>query len=291
MVENEFLIPTKENPHPLLKLKGKDKHLFALKSFTITIAVTLILYTLPDYWFLEYATTKGVWTVLGVFGFHPRLFIYELGIHDLGFFDSVIYRLYDGNRTTFPAINIDGSRTSQNNFIIIRACTGMQAGSLLVGLILSTPAKWKTRLRTAYIILFILFIGNIFRIAAQIALATIFINVLHVPFTGSWGYAHDWTGRPIGFIATVAFTLYIEGSGIRILDTITIWIDEVFWFSSLIIGGKKKKVVKKRVVKKKRLPTQNSKQVANTTIKETSSDTEKTNPQKNYPEENNEDKE
>ncbi len=259
MDETEIsLIPTKEDPHPLLKLKGQEKHIFALKSFIITFLITGILYTLPDYWPLEYATTKGVWTVLGIFGFHPRMFIYELGLHDLGFFDHIIYRLYDGNRSTYPAINIDGSRTNQNNFIIIRACTGMQAGSLLVGLIVATPASWKTRLRTAYIVIFILFIGNILRIAAQIALATIFISYLKVPFTHSWSYAHDWTGRPIGFIATIAFTLYIEGAGVKILDTITIWIDEIFWLTSFIVGGRKKKVVKRKVKKKRKKTTSNT---------------------------------
>ncbi len=231
------LIPTEHDPHPLLKLKGKEKTQYAITSFLITVFLTITLYVFPDFSVLEYATTRGVYFVLYIFGYSPRMFMYELGLNELGFFDSLIYSIYDGKRSTFPSISIDG--TTQNNFIIVRACTGMQAGALLIGLIASTPAEMKTKIKTGYIVLFTLFIGNIFRIAAQIALTTLFIEVFHLDFETVWAYSHDWTGRPIGFLATIGFTLYIEKSGIRILDTITIWMDELLSIGNYFLGGNK----------------------------------------------------
>ncbi len=38
-------------------------------------------------------------------------------------------------------------------------------------------------------------------------------------------YAHDWLGRPLGFFGTIGFTVLIEIRDVKILDTITVWID------------------------------------------------------------------
>ena len=49
------------------------------------------------------------------------------------------------------------------------------------------------------------------------------VKLSKVPVLIIWG--NDWLGRPIGFFGTIAFTGLIEKRGVKILDTITVWID------------------------------------------------------------------
>jgi exosortase/archaeosortase len=101
----------------------------------------------------------------------------------------------------------------------------MQAGALLLGLIWSTPAKSHDRIRASYTVLIALFIGNVMRIAAMIAITTILIENFGLTYSDAWMYAHDWLGRPLGFFGTIGFTVLIEIRDVKILDTITVWID------------------------------------------------------------------
>ena len=235
------LIPTKENPHPLLKLKGDERKQFVKKSILITIIFTVVIYVFPSYYFLESLTTQSSYFALDIFGFHPRLFIYEDNILDLGPIDQILYHLYDSTRATYPAISIDTGFT-RSNYLIVRACTGMQAGALLVGLIWATPAKTHDRIRASYTILIALFLGNVLRIAAMIAITTIFIHDYGLAYERAWSFAHDWLGRPLGFFGTIGFTVLIEVRGVKILDTITVWIDVLMSSKivKIILGEKKK---------------------------------------------------
>ena len=227
------LIPTEDNPHPLLKLEGKERRNFAIKTVLFTVAFTTLLYILPNYYFLEEITTQSSYFVLDMFGFHPRLFIFEDNLTRLGPLDQIFYSLYDSQRATYPAISIE-TGYSRSNYLIVRACTGMQAGALLLGLIWSTPATTHNRIRASYTIMIALLIGNVLRIAAMIAMTTLFIEDFGLPYSDAWHYAHDVLGRPLGFFGTIGFTALIEVRGVKILDTITVWIDTV-------MGTKKKK--------------------------------------------------
>lgn len=221
------LIPTEDNPHPLLKLEGTERRNFAVKSLTITLLFTAILYLVPSYYGLEMITTKSSYFFLQIFGFSPRLFIFEESLNDLTAFDQFMYFLYDNQRATYPAISMDAGEFRRQNYLIVRACTGMQAGALLLGLIWSTPAKTHDRIRASYTVLIALFIGNFLRIAAMIALTTIFIENFNLDYETAWTFAHDWLGRPLGFFGTIAFTAVIEMRNVKILDTITVWIDSL----------------------------------------------------------------
>ncbi|MHA2253786.1 MAG: heimdallarchaeosortase [Candidatus Kariarchaeaceae archaeon] len=229
---SKSLIPTKDNPHPLLKLEGKERQYFVIKSITITVVMTVGLYLFPSYYGLESITTSTSYFFLDLFGFHPRLFIYEDSFSELGAFDRYLLNLYDSTRATYPAISIDTNH-SRSNYLIVRACTGMQAGALLLGLIWSTPAELHDRIKASYVILLALFIGNTLRIAAMIAITTILIENFGLDYETSWDFAHNWLGRPVGFFGTIGFTALIEMRGVKILDTITVWLDEsLSWFSS-----------------------------------------------------------
>lgn len=219
------LIPTKEHPHPLLKLQGEERRNFVMKSVTITVLMTVILYFFPPYYGIEKLTTDTAYFMLDLFGFHPRFFTYEDNIHNLPQIEVILFNLYDSTRATYPAISIDASIYRRSNYLIVRACTGMQAGALLVGLIWSTPAKLHDRIRASYVVLIALFIGNTARIAAMIALTTIFITDFKVDYTTAWHLSHDVMGRPLGFFGTIGFTVLIEKRNVKVLDTIQVWID------------------------------------------------------------------
>jgi len=226
MAFRKDLEPSEDNAHPLLKLQGKERRSFAIESFTITVLVTTLLYIFPSYYALETLTTESSFFALNIFGFRPRFFIYEDSVHDMTAFDAFLYNLYDSKRATYPAISIDtGNRRS--NYLIGRACTGMQAGSLLLGLIWSTPTSIHDRIRSSYTILIALFIGNVLRIAAMIGITTLLIEMFGLSYETSWAFAHDWLGRPLGFFGTIGFTALIENRNVKILDTITVWMDTI----------------------------------------------------------------
>ncbi|MCY3411118.1 MAG: exosortase/archaeosortase family protein [Candidatus Heimdallarchaeota archaeon] len=241
------LIPSKDNPHPLLKLQGKERQNFAIKSILVTVALTIIIYIFPGYYGLEKLTTMSSYFLLDLFGFHPRLFTYEDTLSRLGLIDRFLYNLYDSKRATYPAISIQADYFTRSNYLIIRACTGMQAGALLVGLIWATPAKTHDRIRSTYVVLLALFIGNVMRIAAMIAMTTIFMTSFELDYEQSWHLSHDIMGRPLGFIGTIGFTLLIEMRNVKILDTIQVWID---W----ILNSKPKETKKEIEVKEKSDP-------------------------------------
>ena len=220
----ESFVPTTDNPHPLLKMTGIERRNFAIKTILFTTAVTVGLYIFPSYYGLEDLTTKTSYFFLDIFGFHPRLFIYEDSLQEIGAFDNFLRGLYDSSRATYPAISLD-TNSGRSNYLIVRACTGMQAGALLLGLIWSTPAGLHDRIRASYVILIALFVGNTLRIAAMIAITTLLMNDFGLDYDTAWHYAHDVLGRPVGFFGTIGFTALIEVRGVKILDTITVWVD------------------------------------------------------------------
>lgn len=232
------LIPSKEKPHPLLDLYGQERRNFVFRSIFITTSVTLIIYVLwPNYFVLESLIAKSSVAVLDFFGFQPRIFVYEDSLQEVPPIDRFLMRLYDPTRATYPAISMD-TAYGRSNYLIVRACTGMQAGALLLGLIWSTPATLHNRIRSSFIMLISLYVGNILRIAAQIGMTLVLINYFGLDYETAWKYSHDGTGKPIGFFGTIAFTILIEVRNVRILDTITVWID-------FVTGAKPKAVVAK----------------------------------------------
>lgn len=225
IVNAEHLIPTESNAHPLLKLKGKERRNFVIQSSLITLGAIVILYLIPPYYGLEVLTTKISYFFLHLFGFNPRYFLYEDNMAKIFVIERYFYFLFDSERATYPAISIFNSGGVPNHYLIIRACTGLQAGVLLLGLIWGTPAKVDERIRASYVVLIALFVGNTLRIASMIAITTILNNDFGMPYESSWHYAHDIMGRPLGFFGTIGFTILIEGRNVRILDTISVWMD------------------------------------------------------------------
>jgi exosortase/archaeosortase family protein len=229
-VDWKGLKPTEDNRHPLLKLKGKERTNFTLVSFSITMLFIILLYVLPTLYELQIITTKVSFFFLTLFGFDPRYFMYEDQVQRLNIFEQFMYQNYDTNRATYPAIAIEKEGTVPNHYLVVKACTGMQAGALLLGLIWSTPASLNDRIRASYMMLLALFIGNALRIASMIAITTILTKDFGLGYNLSWTYSHDRMGQPLGFFGTIAFVILIEKKNVRILDTISVWMDTVWEF-------------------------------------------------------------
>ncbi len=219
------LIPTADNKHPLLKMEKDERKKFVMQSILLTVTMTVVLYIFPSYYGLEKLTTNSSYFLLDLFSFKPRVYTYEDNLNALGIVDKFLYALYDPSRATYPAISIDIGNTRRMNYLIVRACTGMQAGALLLGLIWSTPAETQDRIRASYVMLIALFVGNVARIAAMIAMTTIMVGDFKINYEDAWYLAHDVMGRPLGFFGTIGFTMLIEKRNVRILDTIQAWMD------------------------------------------------------------------
>ncbi len=211
----------------LTDLSGKEKYSYALLSFVFVVVLTLILYLVPDYYFLEKITKETVTQVLGVYQFpvEDGGFYYELDT-DKSLF-VIIYNVFvslDGHGGDTPVIrSINPSAYRQ--FAVVRACTGMQAGALLMALIIVTPATSKKKIKATIYSLIALIVGNFLRIALVIGM-TIQIQANYgASHTAAWFWAHDVLGKPIGFFGTIFFAMIIEKQGVPILNTVSLWID------------------------------------------------------------------
>jgi len=231
------------NMKTLTDLTGKRKHVYSLLSFAIVVALTLILYLVPDYYFLEEMTKETVYKVL-------ELYQFSVG-------DGIPYHEWDYDKTIFVIItnifvSLDGhggmtpvisSSTAVRQFAVVRACTGMQAGALLMALIVVTPANIEKKIKATSYTLIALFIGNLLRIAIVIGM-TITIQVAYgADYSSAWFWGHDVLGKPIGFFGTIFFAMIIERQGVPILNTVSLWIDSFLDLLSNVF--KKVKKVKK----------------------------------------------
>ncbi len=110
--------------------------------------------------------------------------------------------------------------------LIIRACTGMEAGALLMALILVTPAKWHKKTIAQVVNLLMMHIGNTFRVSFHFW----FTNYLYqggMEAHTAFFWAHDMLSKVFGFIGIVIFTLVIERTGVKIVSTFGAWMDAI----------------------------------------------------------------
>ena len=158
------------------------------------------------------------------------------------------YSMFTEATILTPAVELPtssgGSPTTP--YWIVKACTGFQAGAILISLIIFTTyprknmekitgngmrAKLKQNNPNIYmfshkalvVIAFalILFFTNAARIAFHLGLVQI-----GFPFE----FAHDDLSKPIGFIGTIFFALAIEKMGIPIIDTFADWLDLAWYY-------------------------------------------------------------
>ena len=211
----------------LTELTGKEKYSYAVISFIFVVALTLVLYLVPDYYFLEKITKETVQQVLQ---------LYQFPVEDGGFYFEhdidktlivILTRIitsidrHGGNTPVIRSTDLAAYR----QFAIVRACTGMQAGALLLALIIVTPADTKKKIKATIYSLIALIIGNFLRIALVIGMTITLQAHYGASSTAAWFWAHDVLGKPIGFFGTIFFAIIIERQGVPILNTVSLWID------------------------------------------------------------------
>lgn len=220
----------------LTELKGKNKHSYALLSLLIVVALTVILYLVPDYYFLEKITKEGVYGILQLYQYnidHGPLFPEIEYTNSLFIIISNLLSSLDGHNAFTPVIH---SITASRQFAVVRACTGMQAGALLMALIIVTPADVKSKLKASFYSLLALIIGNLLRIALVIAMTITLDTTFGASYDAAWFWAHDVLGKPIGFFGTIFFAIIIERQGVPILNTVSLWIDSFLDLMKYISG-------------------------------------------------------
>lgn len=231
-----------KNPRFLLDLKGKNKGKYALISFVTVVVLTIIFYFVPDYFFLEKITSDTVFEALKLYRYavikEPvALYYWEYADAGNGFFDNFIFFVtgLDGHDGMTPVIR---SANYFRRFAVVRACTGMQAGALLMALIIVTPADFRKKIKATAYSTIALVLGNFLRIALTIGMTLTLMDSYGVGYDEAWMWSHNVLGKPIGFFGTIFFALIIEKQGVPILNTVSLWIDSIL---GLFSSKKKKK--------------------------------------------------
>jgi len=163
----------------------------------IAIALVWIIYNVPSYSFMFKPISDHTGSILNFLGVpHGR-------INGMG---------------GYYGFEINGGL-----FYIVKACTGMQAGAILLTLIIVTPVgsnSLRKKLVAGIFLLLILYFANVLRIAFHMLLVS-----KDIPFS----IAHDLLSKPIGFVGTILFALAIERLGVPILDQFSIFIDTIWY--------------------------------------------------------------
>ena len=204
---------------------------FFLRSFPIFVVLIIFLYFgldwLGAFEFLEVLVRdNSAWLMKIIFGMNYDDFtrsFYERIDEDI-----LTGWTVDFGYPHFPGIEISGY---PKTLIIIRACTGMEAGALLMALILVTPAKWYQKGIAQVVNFLMMHIGNTFRVAFHFWFTnylygkTIFGKFINDDLAFFW--AHDMLSKVFGFIGIVIFTLVIERTGVKIVSTFGAWMDAI----------------------------------------------------------------
>jgi len=197
---------------------------FFLKSFPIFIVLFLLFFFVLDllgaFAFLEeLVRDNSSWLMQVIFGIDKSDFL-------IGYWERIDPDPLTGGYIGFGSPYFPGIYLNPypNIFLIVRGCTGMEAGALLMALILVTPAKWEKKLVAQVVNLMMMHIGNTFRVAFHFWLT----RLLYL----RWGdadkaffYAHDLLSKVFGFVGIVIFTLVIERTGVKIVSTFGAWMD------------------------------------------------------------------
>ena len=223
----------------LLSLKGKERDKFVLKSMGITILFTAVLYLFVNYYWLQWLLAWASYGILKGAGYNVNWVLFDYNAYGIqessygllqGLFDmwtsfesSVPF--LNWNLGIAPAVEANYETRPVSYFTIVKACTAMQAGGLMIGLIVATPAENKQRAKAIFWLFISLFIGNALRIALIVGMTIFLVDQIGLSYDEGWMWAHDVLGKSISFLGTIIFTMIVEKQKVHILDTITVWMD------------------------------------------------------------------
>lgn len=209
---------TEENTEKDVPRFKNDK--LMIKTLAITSIFAFLLYTVPT-WVLYEQLTSEIIKVL-------------LDFLDIAYSIAPVITA-DLRGGPFPFIEATDEtpglylHATNGFYYIVKACTGMQAGAMILGLILVSEAKWNKKLLSGIVFFFVLFFTNALRITFHYWL----VIVLHVDFgldsQTAFYWAHDVLSKVIGFFGTIFFAIIIEKMDVPIIDTFADWLDWMFW--------------------------------------------------------------
>lgn len=197
-----------------------------LSTLAIATLVTFLLYTIPDWVFYEIPTRDIISFILDFFGVTHTL----IPTVDP---NSIIPESLRGGAFPFleatiqtPGIHIP---STNGDYWIVKACTGMQAGALLIAIIMVSEASWLSKLKASIVFFISLFIGNALRITFHLLCVYFLVNTFKMNPEEAFYWAHDVSSKVIGFFGTILFALIIERMGVPIIDQFADWLDYLWW--------------------------------------------------------------
>ena len=214
--------------NPSINSPFKDREIII--NLLVFCTLALLIYALPTYVIVEQVTRDGVYFLLVTFGFPANLASSLINpntpLHDqIGWEAMLNQGILTGWPGWFPEAipEVTGvfmpstDLMEAGNYWIVKACTGMQAGAVLLAIIAVTkgPSPSK-KLQAMATFLALLTVTNILRIAFHLALVN-----YGIPFF----WAPDVLSKPIGFFCTLLFAYIIEKQGVPIIDTFAEWME------------------------------------------------------------------
>lgn len=194
--------------------------LYMLSTLAVFSLMALGIYVVTDYVWLEKPTRdiiRMLLTFAGIENYNAPGVI-ESFLRGEGIF----YEAVDGT----PGIYLPDTNTK---YWIVKACTGMQAGALMLGLIAISHTRWTRKLIASIVFFMTLFVGNALRIAFHLLLTHILVTQFGLAPQEAFYWGHDVTSKIIGFFGTLFFAWLIEQLGVPVIDTFADYVDYAFW--------------------------------------------------------------
>jgi len=245
-MSNETNISSESNTKSVLKNKStveseeispsKRFHNDKLMITTLLVAalLTFLIYAIPDWVFIEIPTRNIISDILAFMG------IENFHIPNLDS-TSVIPEFLRGDGFPFieatiqtPGIYIPLTR---GDYWIVKACTGMQAGGLLIAIIMVTEVTWTAKFRASLALFVTLFIGNTLRITFHLWCVSFLVSQFQMDSNTAFYWAHDVSSKVIGFFGTILFAMIIEKMGVPLIDQFADWLDWIWWRIEKIISS------------------------------------------------------
>ncbi|MFX1508131.1 MAG: heimdallarchaeosortase [Promethearchaeota archaeon] len=211
----------------------KRFHNDRLMLITLLIAsvITFLLYTVPDWVFLEYPIRDLVQFFLSLLG------IVSEPIPQNGKF--IIPTELRGGPFPFleateqtPGVFIP---ITDGRYFITKTCTAMQAGSLLIGLIAVTETSRSIKFKAIFLTFSALFLLNVLRITFHFWTVTILCQYFHLDHEIAFFWGHDISSKILGFIGTIILALLIEKMEVPIIDQFADWLDYIWWRTNSLL--------------------------------------------------------
>ena len=231
-IESVTLNASKEENHDRNPLPRRYNDKLMITTICLATAITFLLYTVPDWVFLEYPIRNLVQFLLSLLGIVsepiPRNgeFIIPMELRGGSF------PFLDATEQT-PGILIPAT---QGKYYITKACTAMQAGSLLIGLIVVTETSRSSKLKAIGLTFSVLFFMNVLRITFHFWTVTILFQYFYLDHETAFFWGHDVSSKIFGFIGTIILALLIEKLDVPIIDQFTDWLDYIWWRGTSIVS-------------------------------------------------------